>query len=107
MRSMTVVSMLAGFLLAWLAVPVAAGIPGKPVATTAGQTSATLLPDERDEPLRPLALVAPAALIVALSTLGLAITFRSLRDDLRQRRNIYRRRGNDPSGNAPESMRAQ
>lgn len=99
--------MLAAACLVVLAPPVIADVPGTPVATTTGQTSATLLPDERDGPLRPLALIAPAALIVALSTLGLTITFRSLRDDLRQRRNVYRRRGNNPSGNATESMQAQ
>jgi hypothetical protein len=85
--------MLAAASLAVLAPPVVADVPGTPVTSTAGEASATLLPDERDAPLRPLALIAPAALIVALSTLGLTITIRSLRDDLKQRRNVYRRRG--------------
>lgn len=102
MKSMTVGSMLAGCLLAWLAQPVAADIPGMPVEVTAERPALALLPDERDGPLRPLALIAPAALIVALSTLGLTITFRSLRDDLRQRKTMYRRRGSDPSGSAPQ-----
>lgn len=78
--------------LAVLALPVIADVPDTPVADTAGQTSTTLLPDEREEPLRPFAVIAPAALIVALSVLGLTITFRSLRRDLKQRRNMYRRR---------------
>jgi hypothetical protein len=61
--------------------------------TTNGQPVSTLLPDDRDERPGPLALFAPAALIVALSALGLTITFRSLRQDLRARRVVYRQRG--------------
>ena len=61
--------------------------------TTTGRPVSTLLPDNRDEPLGKLALFAPAALIVALTALGLTITFRSLRQDLRTRRVVYRQRG--------------
>ena len=61
--------------------------------TTTGRPVSTLLPDDRDEPLGSLALFAPAALIIALTALGLTITFRSLRKDLRARRIVYRQRG--------------
>ena len=61
--------------------------------TTTGRPISTLLPDDRDEPLGSLALFAPAALIIALTALGLTITFRSLRQDLRARRVVYRQRG--------------
>jgi len=61
--------------------------------TTTGRPVSTLLPDNRDEPLGKLALFAPAALIIALTALGLTITFRSLRQDLRARRVVYRQRG--------------
>ena len=61
--------------------------------TTTGRPVSTLLPDDRDEPLGSLALFAPAALIIALTALGLTITFRSLRQDLRARRVVYRQRG--------------
>ena len=67
-------------------------IPYDSDATAAGQPVTTLLPDERDRPLRPLAVIAPGALIVALTALGLTITLRSLRHDMRQRRTAYRRR---------------
>ena len=60
---------------------------------TTGRPVSTLLPDNRDEPLGKLALFAPAALIIALTALGLTITFRSLRQDLRARRVVYRQRG--------------
>lgn len=111
MGRMTVGWILAGCLLTWLAQPVAADVPADlaadtpvtPVDVTAERPEPALLPDERDRPLRPLALIAPAALIVALAGLGLTITFRSLRDDLRKRKTVYRRRGHDPSGSAPEA----
>lgn len=61
--------------------------------TTTGRPVSRLLPDDRDEPLGSLALFAPAALIIALAALGLTITFRSLRQDLRARRVVYRQRG--------------
>jgi hypothetical protein len=61
--------------------------------TTTGRPVSTLLPDDRDEPLGSLALFAPAALIIVLTALGLTITFRSLRQDLRARRIVYRQRG--------------
>jgi len=62
--------------------------------TTAGRPTATLLPDERDEPLRLLALVGPVVVIVILAILGLTITFRALGHDRRKRRTAYRQRGN-------------
>lgn len=52
----------------------------------------TLLPDERDEPLRLLALAGPAVAIGLLTVLGLTISFRGLRHDRRQRRIVYRQR---------------
>jgi hypothetical protein len=61
--------------------------------TNTGRPVSTLLPDDRDEPLGTLALFAPAALIIALTALGLTITFGSLRQDLRARRIVYRQRG--------------
>lgn len=61
--------------------------------TTTGRPVSTLLPDDRDERPGSLALFAPAALIIALTALGLTITFRSLRQDLRARRIVYRQRG--------------
>ena len=64
--------------------------------TTTGRPVSTLLPDDRDEPLGSLALFAPAALIIALTALGLTITFRSLRQDLRARRIVYQPRGRRP-----------
>lgn len=107
MGRMTVGWILTGCLLTWLAQPVAADVPANvpvtPVEVTTERPEPALLPDERDQPLRPLALIAPAALIVALAGLGLTITFRSLRDDLRMRKTVYRRRGRDPSGSAPEA----
>jgi hypothetical protein len=63
---------------------------GAPAATRAGD--AMLLPDERDEPLRLLVLVGPAVAIGLLTVLGLTISFRGLRHDLRQRRIVYRQR---------------
>jgi hypothetical protein len=61
--------------------------------TTSGRPVSTLLPDERDERPGSLTLFAPAALIIALTALGLTITFRSLRQDLLARRVVYRQRG--------------
>jgi hypothetical protein len=54
--------------------------------------AAALLPHERDEPLRLLALVGPAVAISLLTVLGLTISLRGLRHDLRQRRIVYRQR---------------
>ena len=68
--------------------------------TTTGRPVSTLLPDDRDEPLGSLALFAPAALIIALTALGLTITFRSLRQDLRARRLVYQPRGRRPKDGA-------
>lgn len=110
MRHMTVGWILAGCLLTCVAQPasadvyadLAADIPVAQVELTAEHSAPALLPDERDGPLRPLVLIAPAALIVGLAVLGLTITFRSLRDDLRRRRNMYRRRGGNPSRTAAQ-----
>lgn len=52
----------------------------------------TLLPDERDQPLQLLTLVGPALAIGVLSIVGLTITFRALRHDIRKRRIVYRPR---------------
>jgi hypothetical protein len=60
--------------------------------TASGRPATTLLPDERDEPLRLMALVGPALAIGILTVLGLTITFSALRQDLRQRRIVYRPR---------------
>lgn len=51
---------------------------------------ATLLPDERDQPLRLLALIGPAMAIGVLTILGVTISIRELRHDMRQRRIVYR-----------------
>jgi hypothetical protein len=60
--------------------------------TASGRPATTLLPDERDESLRLMALVGPALAIGILTVLGLTITFSALRQDLRQRRIVYRPR---------------
>jgi len=60
--------------------------------TASGRPATTLLPDERDGPLRLLALIGPVTAISLLTILGLTITFRALRHDLRQRRIVYRPR---------------
>lgn len=111
MKSRIVRSVLAASIAGWLALPAFAADGGAltegPVdgarlqpataydagLTTTGRPVTTLLPDNRDEPLGKLALFAPAALIIALTALGLTITFRSLRQDLRARRVVYRQRG--------------
>jgi hypothetical protein len=67
--------------------PVASGPTGP------GSGPTTLSRDERDKPLSLVALVGPAAAIISLTALGLALTFRELRRDLRQRRVVYRPRG--------------
>jgi hypothetical protein len=68
--------------------------------TAAGRPTSTLLPDERDEPMRLLALVGPVVVIVVLTILGLTITFRALSHDRRERRIVYRRRGHRTHGRA-------
>lgn len=103
-------SVLATSLVAFIALPVVAADAGAPAgtrpaaaqlqsatpydaaATASGRPATTLLPDERDGPLRLLALVGPLTAISLLTALGLTITFRALRDDLRQRRIVYRPR---------------
>jgi hypothetical protein len=68
--------------LAWLA-PVAAGAD-----VPAGARLAL------DEPPQLLALVGPALAIGILTIVGLTITFRGLRHDIRKRRSVYRSRRN-------------
>lgn len=60
--------------------------------TASNGPAMTLLPDERDEPLQLLALVGPALAIGVLTIVGLTITFRGLRHDIRKRRIVYRPR---------------
>ena len=103
-------SVLATSLLAFIALPAVAADAGAPAGTrpavaqlqsatpyesdmtAPGRPATTLLPDERDGPLRLLALVGPLMAISLLTALGLTITFRALREDLRQRRIVYRPR---------------
>jgi hypothetical protein len=68
----------------------------------------TLLPDERDVPMRLLALIGPVVAIVVLTILGLTITFRALSHDRRDRRIVYRQRGQRAHERAPSpsSLRA-
>jgi hypothetical protein len=61
----------------------------------AGSLSARPLPDESDGSMQLLTLVGPAAVVIVLTVLGLTITVRGLREDMRRRRVIYRRRGHD------------
>jgi hypothetical protein len=58
------------------------------------------LPDERDEPMRLLALAGPLVAIGVLTILGLTITFRGLSDDRRRRRTPYSQRGDGASRQA-------
>lgn len=86
---------LATSLVAFFSMPAGAQVRNEPADLRAGVPQlqfATLLPDERDQPLRLLALIGPAAAISALTILGLTITFRALRQDMRQRRVVYRQR---------------
>jgi len=69
------------------ALPHAAG------TATSGRPTTTLLPAERDEPMQLLALIGPVVAILVLTILGLTITFRSLSQDRRERRIVYRPRG--------------
>lgn len=67
---------------------------------TPGRPTATLLPDERDQPMQLLALVGPVVAIFVLTILGLTITFRALSHDRRERRIVYRQRGHSTQGSA-------
>jgi hypothetical protein len=58
------------------------------------------LPDERDEPMRLLALAGPLVAIGVLTILGLTITLQGLSDDRRRRRIPYRQRGDGASRQA-------
>jgi len=88
--------MIAASLVAFVALPAAAQLqPATPYdagTDAAGRPPATLLPDERDQPLQMLALVGPTVAIGILTIAGLMITFRGLRHDLRHRRIRYRPR---------------
>jgi len=68
--------------------------------TTAERPKTTLLPDERDGPMRLLTLVGPVVAILVLTILGLTITFRGLSHDRRERRIVYRQRGHRAQGRA-------
>jgi hypothetical protein len=70
-RSRIIVSALAASLVAFLSMPASAA----DMASSGGPT-ATLLPDERDVPMRLLALLGPVVAISVLTILGLTITFR-------------------------------
>jgi hypothetical protein len=82
--------LLAALLIGFTALPAAAEDAGM---RAAAQLSTTPLPDERDGSMQLLTLVGPAAVIVVLTVLGLTITVRGLREDMRRRRVIYRRQG--------------
>ena len=84
--------LLAASLVAFTTLPAVAEDAGM---RAAAQVSVRALPDDRDQPLQLLTLVGPAAVIVVLTILGLTITVRGLREDMRQRRVIYRHRGHD------------
>jgi hypothetical protein len=84
--------LLAASLIGFTPLPAAADDAGM---RAAAQLSARPLPDDRDEPMQLLTLVGPAAVIVVLTILGLTITVRGLREDMRRRRVVYRHRGHD------------
>jgi hypothetical protein len=90
--SKLVLPLLAASLIGFTALPAAADDAGM---RAAAQLSARPLPDDRDEPMQLLTLVGPAAVIIVLTVLGLTITVRGLREDMRKRRVIYRRQGHD------------
>lgn len=83
-------SILATALVAFIAMPSVASDAGASVE--ARRAVGQLLPDERDQPLQLLTLVGPALAIGVLTILGLTITFRALRHDIRRRRIVYRPR---------------
>jgi hypothetical protein len=87
-----VLPLLAASLMGFTALPAAAEDAG---IRAAAQLSARPLPDERDGSMQLLTLVGPAAVIVVLTILGLTITVRGLREDMRRRRIVYRHRGHD------------
>ncbi len=92
MLSKSFLPLVAASLIGFTALPAAADDAGM---RAAAQLSARPLPDERDGPLQLLTLVGPAAVIVVLTVLGLTITVRGLREDMRRRRIVYRHRGHD------------
>jgi hypothetical protein len=88
--------LLAASLVAFTTLPAVAEDAGM---RAAAQISAPALPDDRDQPLQLLTLVGPAAVIVVLTILGLTITVRGLREDMRKRRVVYRQLGRAYAGN--------
>lgn len=108
MRSRVIRALFATTLVACMLQPAAADEPGIPIdisssgaqqtpstplhvgVSAAGYGTTTLLPDERDEPLRLLALIGPALAIGVLTILGVTISVRELRHDMRRRRIVYR-----------------
>jgi hypothetical protein len=95
-QSKILCSALAASLVAFAAMPAVADDAGM---RAAAQVSVRALPDERDGQLGLLALVGPAAAISVLTILGLTITVRGLREDMRKRRVVYRQRGRAYAGN--------
>jgi hypothetical protein len=95
--SKSFLALVAASLFAFTALPAAADDTGVRATDmrAAAQLAARPPPDERDGPLQLLALVGPAAVIVVLTILGLTITIRGLREDMRKRRVVYRHRGHD------------
>lgn len=83
-------SILATALVAFIAMPSVASDAG--ASADARRAVEQLLPDDRDEPLQLLTLVGPALAIGVLTIVGLTITFRALRHDIRKRRIVYRPR---------------
>lgn len=83
-------SILAMALVAFIAMPSVASDAG--ASADARRAVEQLLPDDRDQPLQLLTLVGPALAIGVLTIVGLTITFRALRHDIRKRRIVYRPR---------------
>jgi hypothetical protein len=99
-------STIAAIVALFLALPVAAGQPAAPPASNAsqgglpttltydsgwkagGSGNASRIEPDRDVEMWSLALIGPAAMIFIVTALGLTITVRSLRDDVRRRRSL-------------------
>jgi hypothetical protein len=87
--------LLAASLIVFTALPAAADDAG---VRAAAQLSARSLPDDRDGSMQLLTLVGPVAVLIVLTVLGLTITVRGLREDIRRRRIVYRPRGHAFAG---------
>lgn len=110
-------AVVAALLLGFVALPVGADVPGQPdgareavtelSAANAGDSGleATVWPaDEPKGRLQKMMQFAPALLMLSLVSLGLTITFTSLRKDMKQRRRVvYRPRGPQSTGVSEES----